>query len=201
LYVLRRGIILCVVLSCLVRVVLMNILVSRTMTMYICIEYVLYPQPCFKNILRLKAGYPALRCHIVNNQQVTRTTHRTHEPPHNRTHERNTRPNHLAAIGGCATTVRATSHARVGGRAEVSMGSRVEVRRALARARVRRAPAGPSRPCQLEASRGHAGDAAPAAAVASCFVGDKYHLCHVSSEREEDNERSAFKPLAVLGSQ
>ena len=47
----------------------------------------------------------------LNKTQVTRTTH---EPPHNRTHERNTRPNHLAAIGGCATTVRATSHARVG---------------------------------------------------------------------------------------
>ena len=68
------------------------------------------------------------------------TTHTTQEPPHHRTHEQNTRPNHLAAIGGCATTVRATSHARVGGCAEVSMGSRVEVRRALARARVRRAP-------------------------------------------------------------
>jgi len=60
--------------------------------------------------------------YILNKTQVTRTTH---EPPHNRTHERNTRPNHLAAIGGCATTVRATSHAWVGGRAEVSMGSRV----------------------------------------------------------------------------
>ena len=100
-----------------------------------------------------------------NKTQVTRTTHTTQEPSHHRTHERNTRPNHLAAIGGCATTVRATTHARVGGCAEVSMGSRVEVRRALARAGVRRAPAGPSRPCQLEASRGHAGDAAPAAAV------------------------------------
>jgi len=61
----------------------------------------------------------SVRCLIVNKTQVTRTTH---QPPHNRTHERNTRPNHLAAIGGCATTVRATSHAWVGGRAEVSMG-------------------------------------------------------------------------------
>ena len=90
--------------------------------------------------------------HVRYCQQNTGHTH-NNEPPHNRTHERNKRPNHLAAIGGCATTVRATSHAWVGGRAEVSMGSRVEVRRALARARVRRAPAGPSRPCQLEASR------------------------------------------------
>jgi len=55
-------------------------------------------------------------------ETVTRTTH---EPPHNRTHERNTRPNHLAATGGCATTVRATSHAWMGGRAE---GARRDVR-------------------------------------------------------------------------
>jgi len=88
---------------------------------------------------------PAVK--YINKTQVTRTTH---EPPHNGTHERNTRPNHLAAISGCATTVRATSHAWVGGRAEVSMGSRVEVRRALARARVRCAPAGPSRLCSRD---------------------------------------------------
>jgi len=43
--------------------------------------------------------------YVFNKTQVTRTTY---EPPHNRTHERNTRPKHLAAIGGCATTVRAT---------------------------------------------------------------------------------------------
>ena len=131
---------------------------------YLYAIYYILVAPCFKNLLRLRleAGYPALRCH--NLKQTTGHTHNTHNtgtttPP---THERITRSNHLAAIGGCATTVRATSHARVGGRAEVSMGSRVEVRRALARARVRRAPAGPSRPCQLEASRGHASDAAPA---------------------------------------
>jgi len=46
-------------------------------------------------------------------KQNTGHTHNTREPPHNRTHERNTRPNHLAAIGGCATAVRATSHARL----------------------------------------------------------------------------------------
>jgi len=49
--------------------------------------------------------------------------------------------------------VRATSHARVGARAEVSMRGRVEVRRGLGRARVRRAPAGPLSSIQLEASR------------------------------------------------
>jgi len=52
--------------------------------------------------------------------------------------------------------VRITSHIRVGGHAEVSVGGRVEVRRALGRARVRRAPAGPLRTRQLEASRSHA---------------------------------------------
>ena len=112
--------------------------------------------PCFKNLLRLEAGYPALRCHIV--KQNTGHTHNTHNtgtttPPNTRT-KHTTEPlsndRRLRDDGG------ATSRARVGGRAEVSMGSRVEVRRALARARVRRAPAGPSCPCQLEASRGHA---------------------------------------------
>ena len=46
---------------------------------------------------------------FLNKTQVTRTTHTTQEPPHHRKRERNTRPNHLAAIGGRATTVRATS--------------------------------------------------------------------------------------------
>ena len=40
--------------------------------------------------------------------------------------------------------MRATSHARVGGRGEVSVRGRVEVRHGLGRARVRRAPAGGS---------------------------------------------------------
>jgi len=53
------------------------------------------------------------------------------------------RPPHLRTIEGGA--VRTTSHTRVGGRAEVSVGGRVEVRRALGRARIRRAPAGPLR--------------------------------------------------------
>ena len=48
--------------------------------------------PCFKNLLRLEAGYPALRCHIL--KQNTGHTHNTHNtgtttPPK---HERNTRP-------------------------------------------------------------------------------------------------------------
>jgi len=68
--------------------------------------------------------------------------------------------------------VRATSNARVGGRAEVSMRGRVEVRRGLGRARVRRAPAGPLRSIQLEASCGHAGDATPAAPIRCDEPGD-----------------------------
>jgi len=84
----------------------------------------------------------------------TRTTRK--QKPTNTSHK------HLTTLEGGATTVRATSHARVGGRAEVSMRGRVEVRRGLGRARVRRAPAGPLRSIQLEASRGHEGDATPA---------------------------------------
>jgi len=68
---------------------------------------------------------------------------------HTRTTRKKTQTNtshkHLTTLEGGATTVRATSHARVGGRAEVSMRRRIEVRRGLGRARVRRAPAGPLR--------------------------------------------------------
>ena len=68
-------------------------------------------------------------------------------------HDKNNNPNpqtstphkHLTTLEGGATAVRATSHARVGGRAEISVGGRDEVRRGLGRARVRRAPAGPLR--------------------------------------------------------
>ena len=49
--------------------------------------------------------------------------------------------------------MRTTTHARVGGRAEVSVGGWVQVRRAPGRARVRRATAGLQRTRQLEASR------------------------------------------------
>jgi len=44
-------------------------------------------------------------------------------------------PTHLTQIEGGAATVRTTSHAQVGGRAEVSVGGRVRVRRALKHAR------------------------------------------------------------------
>jgi len=63
-------------------------------------------------------------------------TDREQPPRHRHTHttratpQTNTSHKHL-------TTVRTTSHARVGGRAEVSVGGRVEVRRGLRRARVR----------------------------------------------------------------
>jgi len=48
--------------------------------------YISWWHPASKNLLRLDAGDPALRCHIFNKTQVTRTA--THEPPHNRTHDR-----------------------------------------------------------------------------------------------------------------
>jgi len=67
------------------------------------------------------------------------------ETGHTQTHDKDNtthdhakeHPPHLTTIEGGATTVRTTPHARVGGRAEVSVGGRVEVRRALGRARVR----------------------------------------------------------------
>jgi len=65
---------------------------------YIFYIYIIYIfklswwHPASKNLLRLEAGYPALRCHILNKTQVTRTTHTTQEPPHHRTHERNKMP-------------------------------------------------------------------------------------------------------------
>ena len=41
--------------------------------------------PCFKKSLRLEAGYPALRCHNLNNQQVTRTQHTRQKQKRHRT--------------------------------------------------------------------------------------------------------------------
>jgi len=63
-------------------------------------------------------------------------TDREQHPRHRHTHahDKNNTPNpqtntshkHLTTLEGCATTVRATSHAGVGGRAEVSVRGRVE---------------------------------------------------------------------------
>ena len=87
-------------------------------------------------------------------KQITHTTTRQ-EQPHKQTITRTTPPPHTQSttLKGRATTVRTTTHARVGGRAEVSVGGRIQVRRALGRARVRRARAGLLRTRQLEASR------------------------------------------------
>ena len=50
--------------------------------------YISWWHPASKNLLRLEAGYPALRCHNLKNKtQVTRTTHTTQEPPHYREDE------------------------------------------------------------------------------------------------------------------
>ena len=81
----------------------------------------------------------------IGARQVKRLTGHTHSPtenntPNTHTHDKNNTPNpqtntphkHLTLEGG-ATTVRATSHARVGGCAKVSVGGRVEVRRPGAR--------------------------------------------------------------------
>ena len=82
---------------------------------------------------------------------MKRSTGHTHTPRENNTpdthtqHDKNNTPNpqtntphkHLTTLEGGATTVSATSHTRVGRRAEVSVGGRVEVRRGLIRARVK----------------------------------------------------------------
>ena len=38
---------------------------------YICLYTYILVAPCFKNILRLEAGYPALRCHIVEEEHTS----------------------------------------------------------------------------------------------------------------------------------
>ena len=58
--------------------------------------YISWWDPASKNLLILEARYPALRCHILNKTQVTRTTHTTQEPPHHRTHEQKHTTKHLA---------------------------------------------------------------------------------------------------------
>jgi len=85
--------------------------------------------------------------HTHNN--TTKTTPQTNNPTNHPP------PPHTQSttLKGRATTVRTTTHARVGGRAEVSVGGWVQVRRAPGRARVRRATAGLQRTRQLEASR------------------------------------------------
>ena len=51
-------------------------------SLYIYNIYILVA-PCFKNILRLEAGYPALRCHNLNQSTGhTHTTHTTKEEEH-----------------------------------------------------------------------------------------------------------------------
>jgi len=71
---------------------------------------------------------------VYNNQQVTHAQDTPTEktpptPAHTRARQdpqTNTSHKHLTTLNGGTTTVRATSHARVGGRAEVSMRGRVE---------------------------------------------------------------------------
>ena len=47
--------------------------------------YISWWHPASKNLLRLEAGYPALRCHNSNNQQVTRTHHTRQKQRRHRT--------------------------------------------------------------------------------------------------------------------
>jgi len=63
--------------------------------------------------------------HTHTDQRTTPSTPHTHDKNNNPNPQTNTPHKHLTTLEGGATTVRATSHARVGGRAEVSVGGRV----------------------------------------------------------------------------
>jgi len=87
---------------------------------------------------------------LVKVKKISRSHTHTHtdreqHPRHRHAHTRenntpkpktNTYHKHLTKLEGGATTVHATSHARVGGLADVSVRGKVEVRRGLGRARV-----------------------------------------------------------------
>jgi len=66
----------------------------------------------------------------TDREQHPRQRH-THTHTTRTTPQTNTSHKHLTTLEGAATTVRATSNARVGGRAEVSVRGRVQVRRGL----------------------------------------------------------------------
>jgi len=69
--------------------------------------------------------------HIYRQRIIPPTPTHTHDKNNIATPQTNTSHKHLTTLEGGATTVRATSHARVGGRAEVSVRGRVKVRRGL----------------------------------------------------------------------
>jgi len=71
------------------------------------------------------------RSHTQTHNKKNATHGTTRTTPQTTT--RRTTPPHLTTIEGGSATVRTTSHTRVGGRAEVSVGGRVEVRRARVR--------------------------------------------------------------------
>jgi len=70
-------------------------------------------------------------CNKINRSHTQQ--HDKNNTTNKQSHERTTPTPHSTTLKGGATTVRTTTHARVGGRAEVSVGGRVEVRRALGR--------------------------------------------------------------------
>jgi len=74
-------------------------------------QHISWWHPASKNILRLEAGYPALRCHILNNQQVTRTQHtrdknkddtgNSNTPKHSHTHKTHSRNDERQRLSSC----------------------------------------------------------------------------------------------------
>ena len=89
--------------------------------------------------VKRSTGHAHTHTHIHRQRNNTPDTD-THTHTMRTTPQTNTSHKHFMLEGG-ETTVRATSHARVGGRAEVSVRGSVEVRRGLGRARIRHAPA------------------------------------------------------------
>ena len=93
----------------------------------------LYAPHVARTVRRLRANPRAgsTSCTTINRSHAHTPTERTPPTPaHTRARQdpqTNTSHKHLTTLNGGATTVRATSHARVGGRAEVSMRGRVEV--------------------------------------------------------------------------
>jgi len=87
--------------------------------------------------LKIRSQAPVKSTSVVvvreEEKQVTHTS--TRQEQHHTTHDKNNTTNdhtknhplHLTTIEGGAATVRTTSHTRVGGRAEASLGSKVMV--------------------------------------------------------------------------
>jgi len=90
--------------------------VMRSTTAHSTADIAILVAPCFKNLLRLEAGYPALRCHNLNNQQVTRTQHtrdknkddtgNSKTAKHSHTHKTHSRNDERQRLSSCCQSCR-----------------------------------------------------------------------------------------------